>query len=165
MKINRVMGMNLRNDVSGKRLLVLGATKATYDLGLNAKEMGVVTLVTDDNPNSITRTIADEDYLISTTDFEGLRNLIREKNVDGVFCGPSEFNIRNLIKLCELEGLPCYATMEQWNKCADKDTFTQFCIMSNVDCPKEYLVDEFSADDVLENVDYPVIVKPVDRCS
>ena len=152
-------------DVAGKRLLVLGATKASYDLVVNAKEMGIVTIVTDDDPTHPTRAIADEGYLVSTTDFEGLEKLIKEKNIDGVYCGPSEFNIRNLIKLCERTGLPCYTNSEQWERCANKDTFTQFCMEYGVDCPRVFEVDEFSTEEELEKVDYPVIVKPVDRCS
>ena len=36
------------NDVSGKRLLILGGTSASLDLVKMAREMGVYTLVTDD---------------------------------------------------------------------------------------------------------------------
>ena len=38
-------------------------------------------------------------HIISTTDMDGLMHLIRDKSIDGVFCGPSEFNILNTIKL------------------------------------------------------------------
>lgn len=151
--------------VSGKRLLVLGATKAAYDVVINAKKMGVITIVTDDDPTHPVRKISDEDYLVSTADIDGLAKLIEEKNIDGVFCGPSEFNIRNLIKVCEKTGLPCYTDMTRWDNCANKDTFRHFCVEYDVDCPKEYFVDEFSSDEELEALDYPVIVKPVDRCS
>ena len=84
-------------DVRGKRLLILGATKAAYDIVLIAHKMGIVTIVTDDDPNHPARAIADEDYLVSTTDIDGLAGLIKEKCIDGIFCGPSEFNIRNLL--------------------------------------------------------------------
>lgn len=153
------------NNISGKRLLVLGATKASYDVVINAQKMGVTVIVTDDDPTHPVRQIADEHYLISTTDIIGLERLIKEKNIDGVFCGPSEFNIRNLIKVCEKTGLPCYTDMSQWDNCANKDMFTQFCMKYDIDCPREYNVDEFSSDEDLQKLDYPVIVKPVDRCS
>lgn len=154
-----------KNNVAGRRLLVLGGTKATYDLVKVANEMGVVTIVTDDDPTHETRKIAKENYLVSTTDFQGLKKLISEKKIDGVFCGPSEFNIRNLLRLCEEIGLPCYTTTAVWDKCANKDVFTQYCMKHHVDCPQEYDVNEFSPQEDLEKLDYPVIVKPVDRCS
>ncbi len=71
-------------DVAGKRLLVLGGTTASYDLVKNAKEMGVYTIVTDDCEDRISKKIADESAMVSTTDIDGLVELIKEKNIDGV---------------------------------------------------------------------------------
>ena len=148
--------------VEGKRLLVLGGTSATLDLVKNAKEMGVYTIVTDYLDGGVAKEIADETATVSTTDLEGLEELAIQKKVDGVFCGPSEFNIRNLICFCERTGLPCYTNMEVWNRCANKDEFKQYCIDNGVDCPQRFDVDENSTDEELDAVDYPVIVKPVD---
>lgn len=94
--------------VEGKRLLVLGGTSATLDLVKNAKEMGVYTIVADYLEGGVAKEIADETALVSTTDLDELEALIKERRVDGAFCGPSEFNLRNLIRLCEKTGLPCY---------------------------------------------------------
>lgn len=151
--------------VQGKRLLILGGTTATLDLVKNAKEMGVHTIVTDNIDGGVSKEIADECAMVSTTDIEGLEQLIKERNIDGVFCGPSEFNIRNLIRLCEKTGLPCYTNMEIWDRCANKDEFKQYCINNGVDCPREYFVNEHSSEEELDMVDYPVIVKPVDGSS
>ncbi len=148
--------------VEGKRLLVLGGTSATLDLVKNAKEMGVVTIVTDYLEGGVAKEIADETAAVSTTDLDGLAELIKERNIDGVFCGPSEFNIRNLIQLCEMTGLPCYTNMEVWDRCANKDEFKQYCIDNGVDCPRRFYVDENSTEEELAAVDFPVIVKPVD---
>ncbi len=151
--------------VEGKRLLVLGGTSATLDLVKNAKSMGVYTIVTDFSEGGVAKELADEVANVSTTDIDGLVELVKERNIDGAFCGPSEFNIRNLIRLCEKAGLPCYTNMETWDNCANKDEFKQFCIDSGVDCPQRYYVDENSTDEELDKVDYPVIVKPVDGSS
>lgn len=151
--------------MQGKRLLILGGTSATLDLVKNAKKMGFYTIVTDYIPNGVAKEIADEQAMVSTTDLDGLEKLIREKNIDGVFCGPSEFNIRNLIRLCERTGLPCYTNMTLWDQCANKDDFKNFCIKYGVDCPQQYFVDENSSDEELAAIDYPVIVKPVDSSS
>ncbi len=148
--------------VKGKRLLVLGGTSATLDLVKNAKEMGVYTIVTDYLEGGVAKELADETAMVSTADIDGLEKLVKERQANGAFCGPSEFNIRNLIQLCERTGLPCYTNMEQWDRCANKDVFKQYCIESGVDCPKRFLVDENSTEEELEAVDYPVIVKPVD---
>ena len=151
--------------VAGKRLLVLGGGTATLDLVKNAKEMGVYTVVTDNLQGGVAKDIADETAFISTTDYDELAALVKEKKIDGVFCGPSEFNIRNLIRFCEKTGLPCYTDMQVWDRCANKDEFKQFCIDNGVDCPKRFDITEDSTDEELDAVDYPVIVKPVDGSS
>jgi len=152
-------------ELEKKKLLILGGTSATLDLVKNAKSMGVYTIVTDNLEGGVAKEIADETASVSTTDLEGLAALIKERNIDGVFCGPSEFNLRNLIRLCENTGLPCYTTMELWDKCANKDAFKQYCVKYGVECPGEFFVDENSSDAEIEAVDYPVIVKPVDSHS
>lgn len=151
--------------IKGKKLLILGGGTATLDLVKNAKEMGVYTVVTDYIPSGVAKEIADEQAMVSTIDMDGLEALIKEKNIDGVFCGPSEFNLRNLIRLCEKTGLPCYTNMKLWDRCANKDEFKQYCINNGVDCPMQYFVNENSTDEELNAIDYPVIVKPVDGSS
>ena len=152
-------------EVMGKRLLILGGTFASYDLVKNAKKMGIFTIVTDDGEKRVAKEIADDTAMVSTTDMDGLLALIKEKKVDGVFCGPSEFNLRNVIRVCELAGLPCYTTMEIWNRCANKDVFKQYCRDYDVDCTPEYAIDLNTPMAELEQIEYPIIVKPVDGCS
>lgn len=153
--------------VQGKKLLVLGGTSASLDVVKQAKLLGVYTIVTDDAPaeTRVSKQIADESALVSTTDMDGLAALVKEKQIDGVFCGPSEFNIRNMITLCERVGLPCYADSETWERCANKDIFKQYCRKYGVDCTPEFDVDEHATDAELAALDYPVIVKPVDGSS
>ena len=66
---------------------------------------------------------ADESYQISTTDIESLTKLVEKKHVDGIFCGPSEFNIVNTMNLCESVNLPFYISREQWDLCSNKLSF------------------------------------------
>jgi len=113
--------------MTNKKLLVLGGSSASLDVVKIAKKMGVYTIVTDDRPSGAAKDIADEAAMVSTIDMDGLLQLIRQKNIDGVFCGPSEFNIINTMKICSLAGLPFYATKEQWDICSNKDRFKQLC--------------------------------------
>lgn len=152
-------------DVKGKRLLILGGTSASYDLVRNAKAMGIYTIVTDPNDTGVAKEIADETAKVSTADIEGLIELVKERNADGVFCGPSEFNLRNVISLCEKAGLPCYTTMDIWDRCANKDVFKQYCRKFGVDCTPEYDINTNTPMSDLEKIDYPIIIKPVDGCS
>lgn len=148
-----------------KKLLVLGGTSASLDIVKIAKGMEIYTIVTDDKPDGVAKRIADESLMISTTDLETLCKVVKERKIDGAFCGPSEFNLRNLIRLCEMTGLPCYTTMEQWDRCANKDVFKQYCRDYDVDCTPEYEITAQTSDEELQKIDYPIILKPVDGCS
>lgn len=150
---------------NGKRLLVLGGTFASLRVVDTAREMGVHTIVTDPNEGGVAKEIADETASVDTADIDGLVALCRERKVDGIFCGPSEFNLRNVITVSEKAGLPCYTTMEVWNRCAEKDTFKRYCREYGVDCPPEYAIDLNTPAEELEKIDYPIIVKPVDGSS
>lgn len=149
----------------GKRLLILGGTSASLDLVKNAKKMGIYTIVTDNSGMGVAKQIADEVADVSTTDLDGLAQLVKSKNVDGVFCGPSEFNLRNVIALCEKVGIECYTTTEVWDRCANKDVFKNYCREYDVDCTPEYPITLDTPISELEKIDYPIIIKPVDGCS
>ena len=151
----------------GKRLLILGGTHASLDAVKTAQKMGIHVTVTDEAPTEerIAKQIADATARISTDDTEALSELIKKENIDGVFCGPSEFNIKNTIRLCAKAGLPCYTTEELWNKCADKTEMKRYCEKNGVAVPKKYPLSLFNTDVENPNVKYPVAVKPADGCS
>lgn len=154
-------------DLKGKRLLVLGGTFASLDIVKTAQSMGVYVIVTDEQETSmrVAKQIADETAMISTTDIDGLVQLVKKRHVDGAFCGPSEFNLRNLITLCERAGLPCYTTLELWDKCSDKESFKTYCRRNNVPTAPEYEINLFYSEGKDNGIEYPVIVKPVDSSS
>lgn len=148
----------------GKKLLVLGDT-STSDIIKIAKKMGVYTIVTGIHPNAVTRTMADESFVIPSDDHESLSRLIEEKQIDGVMTGASEFQILNMIRLCERVGLPVYVSEKQWNICQNKESFKNLCREYGVPVVPEYvLTAEIKAQD-LAQIQYPVVVKPVDACS
>lgn len=161
------MEMMYEKELQGKRLLVLGGTSASLDLVKLAKSMGVYVIVTDEAEVSqrVSKQIADEVAMISTDALEGLANLVESKKIDGVFCGPSEFNLNNVINLCKKVGLPCYATPEQWDICSNKEKFKSFCRKNGVPTAKEYNITRFETEGLDNEIDYPLIVKPVDGCS
>jgi len=150
--------------LSGKKLLVLGDS-STSDIIKIAKGMGVYTIVTGIHPDAPTRKMADESYVIPSDDHESLSLLIKEKEIDGVMTGASEFQIQNMIQLCEKVGLPVYASEEQWNICQNKESFKKLCRKFGVPVVPEYHMTQEMTSQDLANVKYPVVVKPVDACS
>jgi len=89
----------------GKRLLILGGSSAK-DIVVQAKRMGVYTIVADWDETNKSKEIADESVIVSTTDIDALVALIREKSIDGVFTGPSEFNLQQVMRVCDYPSMP-----------------------------------------------------------
>ena len=150
--------------LSKKKLLVLGDS-STADIIKVAKSMGVYTVVSGIHPDAATRSMADDDVLIPSDDHEELAKFIKTNAIDGVMTGASEFQILNMIQLCEKVGLPVYVSEEQWNICQNKATFKSLCRNFGVPVVPEYQLTEEMLPQDLEQVRYPVVVKPVDACS
>ena len=112
-------------ELEGKRLLVLGGTVSTYDVVSHAKELGAYVIVTDYLDGGVSKEIADESYTISTSDLDALEQLVISKQIDGIFTGCSEVNIRFVQELCARMKMPFYATPEQFAVSMNKKRFKE----------------------------------------
>lgn len=149
----------MMNRLKNKKLLILGASVEEVSLVRRAQSFGIYTIVTDyytDHAMSPAKDVADEAWDVSWSDLDTLERLCREKHVDGITAGYSEFRVENMIRLCERLDLPCYATMHQLDITRDKVKFKNECRKCGVPVVTEYA-------SPAEVSQYPVIVKPVDR--
>jgi biotin carboxylase len=152
--------------IAGKKMLILGGATSNLNMVEILHELGVKTLVTDNAPvPGDAKRAADETADISTTDIDALVQLCKDRNVDAVYTGASEFNIRNCIRVCEKNGMRFYTDMKTWDNCANKATFKQFCRDFGIDTPEQFDISENSTDEEIASLPYPVIVKPVDSSS
>ena len=112
------MSKDMRMDLKGKRLLILGGARICGELIRHARAMGVVTAVTDWYPleKSPAKQLADEAYYVSTSDIDAMAALIREKRFDGVTTGFTDSVLPYYAEMCERTGLPAYGTREQLDK-------------------------------------------------
>lgn len=148
-----------------KKMLILGHPIGTLDIVKYAKSLGVYTIVTDWYETNPAKEEADEALQISTADIEALANVVKEKNIDAVFGGISDFNMGTAIEVCERTGLPFYATKEQYEVTTDKRLFKQLCQKHDLPVIEEYQLDESFKQEDLAKIDYPVFVKPVDSAA
>lgn len=147
-------------DLKGKKLLVLGGNYSTVNLVQLAHRNGIYVIVTSNTEGGQAKDIADECAIISSDDYDNMVSYIKEKQIDGVMTGASEYHNLNMIRICAQAGLPVCVTEDIWNLCQDKRNFKDLCKKYNVPG-----VPEFSINDELSSEDFPVIVKPIDGCS
>lgn len=147
----------------GKKLLILGGSAYMIDPVLKAKGMGVYTIVTDLHgiEEAPAKKVADEYWDISLMAYDQLVPLIKERAIDGILTGFTDAFLLAYQHLCELTGLPCYATKEVFETTMDKSKFKQLCRDNGVSVIPEYKMDEFDPSCI--NVSNKVIIKPVDN--
>lgn len=145
--------------LKGKRLLILGATTTEIEIINEAKKLGVYTIVTDNHTDrslAPAKYVADEAYDISWSDYDALEKLCRERNIDGCISGFSEIRIKCLTEFCKRMGFHCYTDGADLDTICNKEKFREACIKNGVPVPKVYSHDD-------EDIEFPVIVKPVDN--
>lgn len=145
-------------DLSGKKLLILGAYHSETEILKTARELGAYTIVTDNHTDwtqAPAKFEADEAWDISWTDMDTLKNQCEESGVDGVMAGFSERRICSAQRLSAIIGKPFYADGVDLGVICDKLRFKQACVDSGVSVPQKYVYGQ--------PVTYPVIVKPADN--
>ncbi|WP_028520043.1 hypothetical protein [Ruminococcus flavefaciens] len=145
------------DELKGKRLLVLGGTAWADILFAFAAENDIQLVTTGKNPNKKFK----EYYFVDSTDHEGMKNLIKEKNIDGVYVGSHEGVIRQATQYLAELGLPCYCTLQQWDTLMNKRKFKELCQKFDIPVAPKY---NWSPDSPCE-IQFPVIVKPADGCA
>ena len=113
--------------LKGKKLLFLGGSAIMADPVIQAKKMGIYTIVTDlhDMEKAPAKRVADEYWDISLMDDEKLVPLIKERKIDGILTGFTDAFLLPYQHLCELTELPCYGTKETFEITKDKAKFKQ----------------------------------------
>lgn len=150
-------------NISGKRLLILGGNAISSEIVNAAKELGVYTVVTDwnDTKTSPAKLLADEYWNDSLMDYDILVSKIKRHHINGIITGFTDSYLLPYQHLCELTGLPCYATKEVFEITIDKAKFKKLCCENDVPVIPEYDLETFNAD-VISNKN-KIIIKPVDN--
>lgn len=150
--------------LKGRRLLVLGGTNNAPDIKKFTENEGVTLIVAGLSFSAEIKAVADELYNIDILDRGQLENLVKEKDIDGIFVGGNEDIISCTIDVCEKLGLPFYSSREVWDKAMNKRIFKEYCRKHNVPTMEDYEIDETDLEKEAQKLNYPVVIKPVDNC-
>lgn len=153
----------MENIIKGKKLLILGGSSLMTDSVIRAKELGIYTIVTDMHgvDKAPAKLVADEYWDISLMADNQLVPLIKNRNIDGILTGFTDAFLLAYQHLCELTGLPCYASKKVFQTTINKRAFKDFCRKYAVPVIPEYKLDSFDVGSITEN--NRIIIKPVDN--
>lgn len=147
-----------------KKLLMLGTSNGSCSIVEYAKSVGIYTVVTDNLPieASIAKKIADEYWMISTSEIDLLEKKCRETGINAVMSGASDYNVARAIELASRLELPSFCSEKVWHYSVDKYDFKQKCKEFNVPIPEDYIVSSAFNEEDIRKIAFPVMVKPVD---
>lgn len=154
--------MKHMREFEGKKLLIIGSTVTECDIVRYAKAKGVYTIVADYREDSPAKLLADKQVLINALDVDALVKFCKDEHVDGVITGFVDILLKPYMDVCKRLGLPCYITEKMLSMSTNKEVFKETCEKYNVPVPRTYLVGGKLTQDVLNNIKYPVFVKPLD---
>ncbi len=146
-------------ELTGKKLLMMGGAAYFEHIKEYAKRKNFKIIAVGNNSNANYYRGADEAYPYSTMDVDKIVELVETRNIDGIFVGAQELNMPPAIKVAEKTGVHFYANQEQWEILSDKGKFKKLCIECGVPVVPDYSVNTKEA---VENLPYPVLIKPVD---
>lgn len=150
---------------SSKTILILGGKPiGSSDIISYLKENGAYTIVTDYLPakHSYAKQIADESWDLSTSDVDAICDKIIEDQVDAVFTGVHEANIRMASDICDRLNIPFYTTKEQLIKTSIKSEYKQLFRDFDIPVVPEFALNELTFNGALSKIEYPVLMKPID---
>ncbi len=149
--------------INGKKaLLVLGAISAMNEIVIDAKAQGYYVVVTDYLENSPAKKYADETWMLSIDDVDGIVRKCKERNIDGVMNYCIDPGQKPYQQICERLGLTCVAGREQFDIMTNKDKFAKCCTQYGLDIIPKYNMDKKLAEKDYADLEYPIMIKPVD---
>lgn len=154
----------IQENLRGKKILLVGGINPTVDLIELAHRNGVTVGVADYNKGTYVKKQADYVHDINAYDIEAMAELYRTECYDGVIYNFNERLGPIVSKLCEKLRIPIPYTVEQLRMSTDKKYFKHVCMEYGIPVPFEYVIS--STEDIFNgNIEFPVIIKPVDSAS
>lgn len=146
-----------------KYLFIVGASVLQLPAIVKAKEMGLRVAVADYNPKAVGIEFADAFYEASTIDADAVTAAAKDFKANGIMTLATDMPMRSVAAAAQKLGLPSIST-ETALKATDKGEMIKAFKEHRVESPWFFIVeDEIQFNKILENVDYPCIIKPTDN--
>lgn len=128
------------------------------------KSRGIYVLLADMNPKVVAREYADEFFPVSVLDVDTVRDLAKREQVDFVITVCADQVLQVVAQVSEELGLPCYIDFDTAKKVSNKSYMKEVFIKKSIPTSKYVILDTLSKE-AISNLNYPIIVKPVDSYS
>ena len=145
-----------------KKLLFLGGTMQQIPAIKQAKDMGYYVITCDYLEENPGHKFADEYYNVSTTDLDGVLELAKKCEIDGIVAYASDPAAPTAAYVAEKLNLPGNP-FESVKILTQKDLFRDFLYKNGFNTPRAKGYSTFEkAYEEIDKFNFPVMVKPVD---
>ena len=146
-----------------KKVLIIGASLLQLPAIKKAKELGYYVGVVDYNPNAVGIPYADEFFNVSTIDIDGVTNVAKMFQPDGIMTLATDMPMRAIAKATESCGLNGIS-MDTAIKATDKGEMIKAFEEHGVEHPWYFIANtKMEFDNLKARVTYPCIMKPIDN--
>lgn len=143
------------------KALVLAGGFPQIALIKELKRREITVLLADYYENPVAKPYADEFYQISTLDVEAITELAREQKVDFLITACTDQALLTVARVSETLGLPCYINYETALNVTNKSYMKKVFQENDISTAKHVVMADLDTDAIAE-LQYPMIVKPVD---
>jgi biotin carboxylase len=143
------------------RVVIVGCGFPQLSLIRAARRRGLHVVGADMNPRAVAVPLCDEFHEVSTSDADGLGELVRRVRADAVTTTGSEVALKATADVAGRLGLPFYADPETVRRCQDKDAMRAAYASHGVAVPRFARctsIDEARA--FARDAGFPLVVKP-----
>lgn len=142
-------------------ILAGGPDQAALIKEIKLKYPDYYTILVDMNPDVIAAKVADKHLVISTMNFNKVRDAAIQENVDYIMTACGDQPLLTVGIVSEELGLPCYLTKRQILNLTNKKYMKYLMVNNRIPTSKHKTFDSLdNLDD--SGLEYPLIVKPVD---
>lgn len=145
------------------RLVIIGSLYENIALVSTAKMKGYYTIVCDGYKNGPAKELADKSYTIDVRNVDQIAEMCVAENVDGIIGSYSDLIFEKITEIANRVGLKWYISPEQLkfyrDKLCEKELLTK---VSGAKAPECICINDTSELERINNISYPVVVKPLD---
>lgn len=144
-----------------KKIAIIGANEFQRKLVLKAKEMGIETHVFAWEEGAVSKDVADYFYPISITEKNSILDIVKVIGIDGICSIASDMAMPTVNYIAEKLKLICNSnqcTIITTNKFKMREILRKY----NLPIPEYQLIKKVTDVDC-EKMEFPIIVKPIDR--
>ena len=145
----------------GKKALVLAGGFPQIELLRQLRDRGIETVLADYYAEPVAKSYADKFCQVSTLDIPGITDLAKAEQVDFLITCCTDQALLTVAKVSEELGLPCYIDHQTGLNVTNKQYMKKVFNAAGIPTAKHTVMARFD-EALLEGMEFPLIVKPVD---